>query len=91
MIDSRTTGWICFILFNNPIIRTSMTSVTDETTIRKSYRDSADLLLSYTLSKITRPVTLEEVHARISTHLHYSAGDSTSLIRTFRNRKYGGI
>jgi len=67
-----------------------MTSVTDETTIRKTYRDSADLLLSYTLSKITRPVTLEEVHARISTHLHYS-GDSTPLIRTFRNRKYGGI
>jgi hypothetical protein len=66
-----------------------MTSVTDETTIKKIYRDSTDLLLSYTLSKITRPVTLEEVHTRISTRLLYS-GDSTTLIRTFRNRKYGG-
>ena len=90
MIDSRTFWWICFILFNNPIIRTSMTSVTDETTIRKIYRDSADMLLSYTLSKITRPVTLEEVRTRISSHLPDSV-DSTALIRTLRNRKYGGI
>jgi len=67
-----------------------MTSITEETTIKKIYRDSADLLLSHTLSKITRPVTLEEVRTRISTHLLYS-GDSTTLIRTFRNRKYGGI
>ena len=67
-----------------------MTSITEETTIKKIYRDSADLLLSHTLSKITRPVTLEEVRTRISTHLRYS-GDSTTLIRTLRNRKYGGI
>ena len=67
-----------------------MTSINDETTIKKIYRESADLLLSHTLSKITRPVTLEEVRTRISTHIIYT-GDSTTLIRTFRNRKYGGV
>jgi hypothetical protein len=67
-----------------------MTSMTDETNIKKIYRDSADLFLSHTLAKITRPVTFEELRARISSHMAYS-GDSTSLIRTLRNRKYGGI
>lgn len=67
-----------------------MTSTADMTNIKKIYRDSADQLLSHTLAKITRPVTLEELRARISSHMAYS-GDSTSLIRTLRNRKYGGI
>jgi len=67
-----------------------MTSMTDETNIKKIYRDSADLFLSHTLAKITCPVTLEELRTRISSHMAYS-GDSTSLIRTLRNRKYGGI
>ena len=67
-----------------------MTSMTDETIIKKNYRDSAELLLSHTLAKITRPVTLEEVRSRISSHMTYS-GDSTTLIRRSRNRKYGGI
>ena len=67
-----------------------MTSMSDETNIKKIYRDSTALLLSHTLAKITRPVTLDEVRSRIASHAGYS-GDSTSLIRTFRNRKYGGI
>lgn len=67
-----------------------MTSMTDERNIKKIYHDSAELLLSHTLAKITRPVTLEEVRSRISSHITYS-GDSTTLIRTNRNRKYGGI
>jgi hypothetical protein len=67
-----------------------MTSMSDETNIKKKYyRDSAELLLSHTLAKITRPVTVEEVRSRISSHMTYS-GDSTTLIRSIRNRKYGG-
>ena len=32
-----------------------MTSMSDETNIKKTYRDSTALLLSHTLAKITRP------------------------------------
>lgn len=65
-----------------------MSSMTDETIIKKIYRHSADLLLSHTFAKITRPVTLKEVRDRISTHITYS-GDSTTLIRALRDREYG--
>ena len=65
-----------------------MSSMTEETIIKKIYRNSADLLLTRTFAKITRPVTLEEVRARISTHITYSA-DTTTLIRALRDREYG--
>jgi len=65
-----------------------MSSMTEETIIKKIYRNSADLLLSRTFAKITWPVTLEEVRARISTHITYS-GDTTTLIRALRDREYG--
>lgn len=65
-----------------------MATTADETIIKKTYRDSADVLLSLTLAKITRPVTLEEVLSRISSHPS-DAGDTTALIRTLRNREYG--
>jgi predicted nucleotidyltransferase len=50
------------------------------------FRNSADLLLSRTFAKIYRPVTLNEVCARISTHSTYS-GDTTTLIRAIRERE----
>ena len=65
-----------------------MTTIADEITIKKIYRDSADVLLSITLAKITRPAKLEEVLARISSHVS-DTGDTTALIRTLRNREYG--
>ena len=77
-----------FILQNTHTIYKSMTSIADETTIKKIYRDSADVLLSITLAKITRPTTLEEVIARISSHMS-DTEDTTALIRILRNREYG--
>jgi hypothetical protein len=65
-----------------------MATIADETIIKKTYRDSADVLLSITLAKITRPATLEDVLTRISSHVS-GAGDTTALIRTLRNREYG--
>ena len=72
----------------NLSITKSMTTLADETIIKKTYRDSADVLLSITLAKITRQATLEEVLTRISSHLS-DAGDTTALIRTLRDRDYG--
>lgn len=79
---------IYFIRVPDNSIRKTMSSMTEETIIKKIYRNSADLLLSHTFAKITRSVTLEEVRARISTHITYS-GDSTTLIRALRDREYG--
>ena len=45
-------------------------------------------MLSLTLSKITRPVSLEEVKMRIESHI-VEYCDPTDLIRKMRDRDYG--
>ncbi len=64
-----------------------MTSISEESTIKSIYCNSADLLLSLTLSKITSPVTLEEAKIRIASHID-EYEDPTILIRNMRDRDY---
>ena len=64
-----------------------MTSISDESALKSIYCNSANLLLSLTLGKITHKVTLEETRMRISSHIEEYC-DPTILIRTMRDRDY---
>ena len=65
-----------------------MTSTTEETMIMAAYSNSADMLLSLTLAKITHPVTLEETRNRSAAHI-LEVSDPTKMVRNFRDRDYG--
>lgn len=64
-----------------------MTSISDESALKSIYCNSADLLLSLTLGKITHKVTLEETRMKISSHIEEYC-DPTILIRTMRDQDY---
>ncbi len=64
-----------------------MTSISDESALKSIYCNSADLLLSLTLGKITHKVTLEETRMKISSHIEEYC-DPTILIQTMRDQDY---